>query len=266
MLSHFFLFSSETRLPVFSFEPYAFLACLQKLLTPLLTERQCTRQQKDTYQLDSHKELRRVRFQLILAEVSVGSRRQGNFLRVKHRSWKGIPLFRHSLRLGWWFPIIKMFNVSGQNSSYFSLTGLHQPNHGPDSTQVHKSAHAISLIGPWASVQRIDYESHPLISRGLKSAFALNEVTFAWLSPSHIPWPWRVTTGRSMCIFLYVQAMMWEEINGNGTDQNGRLDIWLSDISDTSIRRPAVASSVNCQFHLSEVMNITVSWGSSMQL
>lgn len=41
------------------------------------------------------------------------------------------------------------------------------------------SAHAISLIGPWASVQRIDYESHPLISGGLKSAFALKEVTFA---------------------------------------------------------------------------------------
>lgn len=69
-----------------------------------------------------------------------------------------------------------------------------------------------------------------------------------------------------MCIFLYVQAMMWEEINGNGTDQNGGLDIWLSDISDTSVRRPAVASSVNCQFHLSEVLNITVSWGSAMQL
>lgn len=131
---------------------------------------------------------------------------------------------------------------------------------------MHTSAHAISLIGPWASVQRIDYESHPLISRGLKSAFALNEVTFAWLRPSHIPWPWRVTTGRSMCIFLYVQAMMWEEINGNGTDQSGGLDIWLSDISDTSVRRPAVASSVNCQFHLSEVLNITVSWGSAMQL
>lgn len=129
-LSNFFLFSSETRLPVFC-EPSAFLACLQKLLTPLLTERQCTRQQKDTYQLDSHKELQRVRFQLILAEVSVGSRRQGNFLRVKHRSRKGIPLFRHSLRLGWWFPIIKMFNVYGQNRPYFCLTGLHQPNMDP---------------------------------------------------------------------------------------------------------------------------------------
>lgn len=124
MLSDFFLFSSEMRLPVFCCVPYAFLACLQKLLTPLLTERQCTRQQKDTYQLDSRKELQRVQFQLILAEVSVGSRRQGNL----HRSWKGIPLFRHSLRLGWWFLIIKMFNVYGQKSSYFSLTGLHQPN------------------------------------------------------------------------------------------------------------------------------------------
>lgn len=113
--------------------------------------------------------------------------------------------------------------------------------HNPTWTR-HTSAHAIRLISPWAGVQRIDYESHPLIRRGLNSASALKEVTFAWLSPSRTPWPLCGATGESVCISLYLHAIMWDGIGRNGRDQN-------HDISDRNIWGSAVASWISYAAH-----------------
>lgn len=117
--------------------------------------------------------------------------------------------------------------------------------HGLHILYTHKRKHTFSLINPAALVHSIDYESQPLIRRGLNRAAALNEVTLGWLTPSHTLWPHIVTVGKSVrasvfaCVYLLrpcIRPMYFALSPGNELFKN----IWISVVGYTPLFCPSV--------------------------